>query len=387
MIELDDRLRTLRGESRAAAAELRELALELDADPDAIGKYLDLPALSLLATTLIPVQYRGAPMRLGRYAYDGMQCLERVVVIEELARGDSGAMLAAPGPSLSGVIVHELADEEQKHWYYGQLLAAPTWTCFALTEPGKGSDAGRLDTALRPAGGTDGTWLLSGAKRYIGNAVRAALGVVIARRSAGPLGITAVLVDTSDPGFTASAIPTVGLRAARLSAITLADVQVPADRVLGRHLPASKRGLQAVVRTFNQLRPGVAALAVGTAAASLDYVRKHAGPLRSADAEALVDFERRIEAVRQLVRAAAVTVDADQANGSVGSAAKARATRLAEQATLFAPRFFGPGARIDHPMLDKLARDARGLEFMEGTSNIQKLTLFQSYAKGRLAHA
>ncbi len=171
---------------------------------------------------------------------------------------------------------------------------------------------------------------------------------MIARRSAGPLGITAVLVDTAEPGFVATAIPTVGLRAARLSEITMTGVRVPADRLLGRQLPASRRGMQAVVRVFNQLRPGVAALAVGTAAAAADYVRAHAGPLDPVRADRLAELERRTAAVRQLVHSAAAAVDADPASGAVGSAAKARAVRLAEQATLLAPRFSArvPGSTI-----------------------------------------
>jgi alkylation response protein AidB-like acyl-CoA dehydrogenase len=386
MIELDYRMLTLRAEAHELARALRERALELDADPDAIRRYLDVPAIRYLSTTLIPQQYRGEPYRIGPYRYDGMSCLERVVVVEELARGDAGAMLAAPGPSLSGVLVHELADEAQKQWYYSRLLAKPTWTFFALTEPDLGSDATQLTTALRPSQAA-GTWLLSGAKRYIGNGVRAELGVVIARRSTGPLGITAALVDTSAPGFAATAIPTVGLRAARLSALTLTDIQVPDDRILGRHLSASRRGMRGVVRTFNQIRPGVAALAVGLAAAALDYVRANRRTLSASQRHEMEKFDHRIAAVRQLIYRAAVAVDADADNGLIGSAAKARAAALAEQASLFAPQFFGQGARLDHPMLDKLARDARGFEFMEGTSNIQKLTLFHGFAKGRLAHA
>ena len=64
-----------------------------------------------------------------------------------------------------------------------------------------------------------------------------------------------------------------------------------------------------------------------------------------------------------------------------------RASRLAEEATLEALGHFGPGARLEHPLLDKLARDARGVEFMEGTANIQKLNLFTGLIQGRLRRA
>ncbi len=386
MIELDDRLLALRNETSRLGDDLREHALELDADPDAIHRMVHLPGFHYLASTLIPVQYQPEPFRVGPHRFYGMCSLERVIAMEELARGDAGALLAAPGPSLSGVLVNELADDEQKQWYYGLLCARPTWTFFALTEPDRGSDAGALNTTVCPS--TVGeSWRLNGAKRYIGNGVRASIGVVIGRRSPGPLGITAAIVDTSAPGFRAEVIPTSGLRAARLSALSFADVPIPAERILGRHLPASKRGMRGVVRTFNQLRPGVAALAVGVAGAALDYVKANRRMLSSVQRHELQVLEMRIAGARELVYRAALAVDADPDAGALGSAAKARSAALAEQATLLAPRFFGAGARLEHPMIDKLARDARGFEFMEGTSNVQKLTLFQGYLKGKLSHA
>ncbi|MEN3307785.1 MAG: hypothetical protein V7603_3987 [Micromonosporaceae bacterium] len=383
MIELDDRLRMLRDEARERAKALRRCALDLDRDPDLAAELVDLPGIRYLATTMIPPEYQPHPLRLGSYTFYGMRCLERVVAVEELARGDAGGMLAAPGPSLSGVIVHELADPDQKRWYYDRLLDRPTWTFFALTEPDRGSDAGQLRTTLtRVPGG----WSLHGHKRYIGNGVRAPFGVVVARHGAGPLAITAVVVDTAAPGFAAEPIPTVGLRAARLSALTFDGVYVPDEMVLGRHLTASRRGMRAAVRTFNQLRPGVAALALGVAAAATDYVRQYRPRLTTVEQAVLIELEQRIVAVRQLVYRAAIAVDRDTGDGYLGSAAKARAAALAEDATLAAPRFFGPGALLDHPVLDKLARDARGFEFMEGTSNIQRLNLFQGFTQGRLAN-
>ena len=385
MIELDDRLLALRAEARRFGDDLRAHALDLDEDPDAIYRLVDLPGISYLATTLIPPRYQPAPQRVGSHRFYGMCCLERVIALEELARGDAGALLAAPGPSLSGVLVNELADDEQKEWYYGELCARPTWTCFALTEPDHGSDAGALNTTITRSE-EDRGWRLNGAKRYIGNGVRASIGVVIARRSSGPLGITAAIVDTGAPGFHADVIQTSGLRAARLSALSFTDVPIPADRILGRHLPASRRGMRGVTRTFNQLRPGVAALAVGVAGAALDYVKVNRRTLSSIQRHELQVLEMRVAAARELVYRAAIAVDADADDGSLGSAAKARAASLAEQVTLVAPRFFGIGARLEHPMIDKLARDARGFEFMEGTSNVQKLTLFQGYLKGKASH-
>ncbi|MET8546846.1 acyl-CoA dehydrogenase family protein [Kitasatospora sp. NPDC004799] len=380
----DGHLAALRHRVRAWGADLRPLALEIDRDPEAVRHHLDLPAVRYLATMGIPAAYGNEPERIDGQSYCGDSALERAVVMEELARADVGAMVASPGPFLAGVAVGLCADERQKRWFYDRMLREPLWTCFALTEPDRGSDATALTTALTPA---PGGALLTGEKRYVGNASRARLAVVFARTRPGPLGITAVLVDTDTPGFHAEPLDMLGLRGARIGAIRLDAVAVPEERFLGRHLPASRRGVWAFVQTFNLLRPGVAAIAVGIAAAAHDYVAAHRGPLRTAERERLDALGRRIDAVRRLVLQAAAAVDARPADGHLASAAKLRAARLAEEVTLAACGFFGPGARLAHPLLDKLARDARATEFLEGAANIHRLNLFQGLLTGKVGRA
>lgn len=372
---LDERLEALRDAAREWGTEFRTAGAGLDTDPDGVGELLDLDGVRCLATLLVPEEFGGAGLRLGPHRFHGMTAIERTVVLEELARGDAGLMLASPGASMSGVLVDVLADREQKEWFYGRLLERPTWTFFALTEPDRGSDATALETALTtsPDGGPH---RLDGRKKYVGNAARAALGVVFARTGPGPLGVTAVLVDTTDPGFHAEPLESLGLRAARICELTLDGVAVPAERVLGRDRSPARRGMWACVQTFNRLRPGVAAIALGIAAAAHDYVRAEGGRLD--------ELGRRIDGVRHLVHLSAIEVDADGSRGHLASAAKAEACRLAEDATLEACGFFGPRARWDHPALDKLARDARGVEFMEGAGNIQKLTVFQGLLAGKV---
>jgi alkylation response protein AidB-like acyl-CoA dehydrogenase len=126
-------------------------------------------------------------------------------------------------------------------------------------------------------------------------------------------------------------------------------------------------------------------MGVGLAQATLDYVREHRPPTPGgADQDRLVRIDRRIDAVRRLTFAAAHAVDRDPDSGYLANAAKHQAAQLAEHVTLAALRRFGPGARVEHPLLDKFARDARGLEFMEGTGNIQRLSLFGGLRRGAL---
>ncbi|MFF4016203.1 acyl-CoA dehydrogenase family protein [Streptomyces sp. NPDC001843] len=381
MSHVDPRLAALRGQMREWGADLRPLALEIDRDPEAVRHHFGLPAVRHLATMGIPAEYGHEPEKIDGYRFHGVSALERAIVMEELACADVGTLVAAPGPLLAGVAVGLFADEQQKRWFYGRMLSEPLWTCFALTEPDGGSDAAALRSTLTPT--ADGA-LLSGEKRYVGNASRAQLGVVFARSGPGPLGITAVLVDTAVPGFRAEPLDMIGLRGARISSIEMDCVPVPQERFLGRHLPSTRRGVWAFVQTFNMLRPGVAAIAVGIARAAVEYVTTHRRTLRTAEREKLADLGRRVDAARHLVHHAAAAVDARGTDGHLASAAKLRTARLAEEATMAACAFFGPGARLDHPLLDKLARDARAMEFLEGTANMQKLNLFQGLLGGKV---
>jgi alkylation response protein AidB-like acyl-CoA dehydrogenase len=379
--ELDDRLQPLRRQAREWATQLRPHALELDRDPTTVTRLLDLPAITQAARLQIPPAYNPRPLVLAGRRYFLASALERAVFCEETAWGDLGLMLALPGGSMSGVLVDVIGDHRQKEWFYGRLSERPTWTFFGLTEPAGGSDAGALLTTATRRG--DGVLEVTGAKRYVSNAVRASFGAVFFRTGPGPLGIGSAVVDTSAAGFAVSPVETIGVRGAQLGAITLDAVEIPPERVLGTHLSPLRRGTAGWLRTFNLLRPTVAAMAVGLATAAHDYVREHRSALSKPEQDRLDEIFRSINGVRVLTWRAAAAVDRNSDDGHLASAAKHRAARLAEQVTRQALGFFGPGARLDHPLLDKMARDAIALEFMEGTGNVQRLSVFAAFARRR----
>lgn len=371
-------LTELRGLAREFGDMLSPTALTVDRDPGQARMLLDgdLPWRQLMG---LPAEYNPDPLRVGGRAVYLDKAVEQVTVLEELARVDAGAVLALPGPSMSGFVVSELGDRAQRERYFGRLAESPTWTFFGMTEPGHGSDPASMSTAVRPDGA--GGYRLTGTKRFVGNGARAAVGVVFARRRSGPLGVCAVLLETDRPGFTGVPLETIGLRGLQLSELRMRDVPLTDDDLLGRDRSATRQGMWAAVRTFNRYRPVVSSLALGVAQAAYDYTVAHCSR-RTIDR--LAGFEGRLRGTRALVLAAARAADRDPADGTLASAAKIRATRLAEELTVEAVACFGPGARWDHPLLDKYVRDARAFEFMEGTGTIQRLNLAQAYLSGRL---
>ncbi|MDW5329523.1 acyl-CoA dehydrogenase family protein [Plantactinospora sp. KLBMP9567] len=383
MIVLDGALLALQRHARGWAAEMAPYSAEVDRDPAAVTRHRDLPVYARMATLQVPEKYNSAPLVVDGHRYYLVSALEQVLHAEECAAVDLGMTLGAPGAPMAGATVAMLGDDRQQEWFYGRLLERVTWSFFALTEPHGGSDAAATKTSLRAR--DDGEVLtLDGAKRYVTNSVRARLGVVFARAGAGPLALSAALLELPTPGYTAEPIPTIGLRGAQLGAITFDAVEVPPDRVLGRHLPPIRRGMLGWLSTLHKLRPVAAAMAVGVARAAYEYVVANRRDPSAAERLELDRIRRRIEGVRQLTWRAAAAVDRDPADGALGSAAKVRAVRLAEETTLAALGFFGTGARLDHPALDKLARDACGVEYMEGTGNVQRLGLFGSLTRNEV---
>ncbi|MDB1085986.1 acyl-CoA/acyl-ACP dehydrogenase [Streptomyces sp. ACA25] len=374
-------LARLRAVAREQAAPLRRVSCAVDADPALLPGLLD-GALPWRQFAGLPAAYNPDPLRVDGRAVHLRWCAEQVVVWEELARADAGIALGLPGPAMSGHVMAELGDPQQLERYYGRLADGPVWTFFGMTEPAHGSDPAAMATTLTPADG--GGLLLNGTKRFVGNGARSATGVLFARRHRGPLGVVAVLLESDRPGFTGVPLDTIGLRGLELSELRMRDVPVAEEDVLGRHRSATRQGMWAAVRTFNRYRPVVSCLALGVAQAAHDYVTGHRGDAHSAAAPRFAEFAAQLAGVRAMVLAAARSADHDPADGTLASAAKIRATRLAEDITTAAVRAFGPGARWEHPLLDKWARDARAFEFMEGTSNIQRLTLAQGYLHGRI---
>ncbi|MFC9057104.1 acyl-CoA dehydrogenase family protein [Streptomyces sp. NPDC057074] len=378
MSGLDHRLRVLRQYVRDGAPALRTAAQELDAHPDGSTLYPQVPLLDRLAALQIPSRHARNPLVIEGHAYYLTSAVERVVFHEEAAaHGDAALLLSAPGSLTAGMLVTALGDDEQQRVFFDRVQARPTWTFLAMTEPQGGSDAANLLTTLTPC---DGGYRLNGTKRFVGNAHRSPVGVVTARTGPGPLGIRCALVDTSDPGCGAGPIATLGMRGV-LGTLDFQDVRVPESALLGRHLSPTRRGMWGWLHAFNPLRCVAAALGVGIARAAYDYARHHASPQGGTVAHSLDTLGARIRGVQGLTRHAAAAVDADPANAHLPAAAKNAAAQLAVEATSTALRLLGPGARLEHPLLDKWARDAFGIEYMEGTSHVQAQSVFNALAR------
>ncbi len=333
-----------------------------------------LGALGFLGLT-IPEEYGGS----------GGDHLSYVLVTEELGRGDSSVrgLLSVSLGLVAKSVAHYGTAEQKRHWL-PRLTSGDALGCFALTEPGTGSDAGNLSTrAVR-----DGdSWVIDGAKMFITNGTWAELALVFARtggddpEQAGHKGVSAFLVPTDTPGLTRTTVHgKLGLRGQPTAELVFEGVRVPHSALLG----AEGKGFGVAMSALAKGRMSVAAGCVGIIQASLDAAVAYATqreqfgkPIASHQLvqEMLADIKVELDAARLLVWRVADLVERGLPFATESSVAKLYASEAAVKASNTALQVFGGYGFIDEYPVGKYVRDARVMTLYEGTSQIQKLLI------------
>lgn len=329
-----------------------------------------LGALGFLGLT-IPEEYGGS----------GGDHLAYCLVTEELGRGDSSVRgIVSVSLGLVAKTIASWGDEEQKRRWLPRLTAGEAVGCFALTEPGTGSDAGNLSTrAVRDGDG----YVINGSKMFITNGTWADVVLLFARTGdvPGHRGVSAFLVPADTPGLTRRTVHgKLGLRGQATAELVLEDVRVPAATLLG---PEGK-GFSLAMSALAKGRMSVAAGCVGIAQAALDAAVRYAGereqfgqPIAGYQLvqELISDISVDVDAARMLTWRVADLVDRGQDFATAASTAKLFASEAAVRAANNALQVFGGYGYIDEYPVGKLVRDARVMTLYEGTSQIQKLII------------
>jgi acyl-CoA dehydrogenase len=270
--------------------------------------------------------------------------------------------------------------EEQKQRFLGPFLQPdrPRWACFAMTEPGAGSDAAAIRTTARRDGDH---WILQGAKCFIGNASRADWILVQATLdpSRGRDAQRAFFVPHGTPGLSNFKVEKkMGLKAYESTSFTLEECRVPAANLLGSER-SEARGFRGAMQTFNTGRPQIAAQAVGMGRAVLDeslgFARKHDLLQSERVRDRLEYIARKLRGARLLYLRAGWLADQQRANVVEASMSKAIAAEVAQRAAALGMELLGTaGVRGDH-LIEKLYRDIKAMDIVEGTGQIQRMIM------------
>jgi len=275
--------------------------------------------------------------------------------------------------------------EEQKAEYLTPLASGAKLGCFCLTEPHAGSDAGAITTRAERDGDS---FVLNGVKQFITSGKNADVAIVFAvtDKAGGKKGISAFIVDTDAPGYSADRVEEkLGQRASDTAQVVFANCRVPAANLLGRE----GEGYRIALANLEAGRIGIAAQAIGMARAAFEAALSYARERTSfgktiADHQAvnfrLADMATALEAARQLVWHAAVLRDAGQPCLKEASMAKLFASEMAEHVCSDAIQIHGGYGYMNDFPVERIYRDVRVCQIYEGTSDIQRMVIGRALA-------
>ena len=308
----------------------------------------------------------------------GLDTISYCLVMEELGRADSSVRgIVSVQNGLVGKTVAKWATDEQRTEWLPRLASGDALGCYALTEPGSGSDPASLTTRAERDGGD---WLLTGSKIFITLGTWAKLALVFARTGGeGARGITCFLVPTDSEGFEARPIKgKLGLRAQDTGELFLERVRVPDSTRLGGEGEGFKVAMSALDNGRISLAAGCVGIAQGCLDASVAYARERTQfgkPIAGFQLvqELLAEIAVETDAARLLTWRAASLADRGERHTLESSVAKLYASEASVRAANAAVQVHGGYGYVDEYPVGKYLRDARVTTLYEGTSQVQKL--------------
>ena len=313
-------------------------------------------------------------------------------VVEELA----GAWLTVG----LGLSVHVLScfalinagtPEQQQRWL-PDLLGGELLGAYCLSEPGSGSDAAAMRTSAQA---TDSGFILNGTKAWITHAGLADFYSVFARTSGAPdgrdraKGISCFHVPADTPGVRPGEPEhKMGMRASITAQVNFESAAIPADHLVGEQ----DKGFSIALSALDSGRLGIAACSTGVAQAALDAATTYATERRQFGRPIiefqglsfmLADMATSVAAARALYLAAARRKDAGLPFGTQAAMAKLFASDTAMKVTTDAVQVLGGYGYVEDFPVERLMREAKVLQIVEGTNQIQRLVIGRSLATGQ----
>jgi alkylation response protein AidB-like acyl-CoA dehydrogenase len=316
----------------------------------------------------------------------GLDYLTLAVVIEEIAAGDGGTSTAISVTNcpVNAILMRYGNAQQQKQWLtplaQGHMLGA-----FCLTEPHAGSDASSLKTtASKDADG----YVINGVKQFITSGKNGHVAIVIAvtDKGAGKKGMSAFIVPTSAPGYSADRLEDkLGQHSSDTAQVNFDNCRVPHDSLIGNEGEGYKIALSALEGG----RIGIAAQSIGMARSAFDVALAYAKDRTSfgsaiinhqAVGFRLADCATQIEAARQLTWHAAALRDAGLPCLKEAAMAKLFASEMAEQVCSAALQTLGGYGYVSDFPVERIYRDVRVCQIYEGTSDVQKIIIGRALA-------
>ncbi|MGB7398729.1 acyl-CoA dehydrogenase family protein [Castellaniella sp.] len=308
----------------------------------------------------------------------GLPRLDATLVFEEMAAVDPSTTAFITIHNMATWMIGSWAQAEVRDHWGPLLVSGEKLASYCLTEPGSGSDAASLSTSARREGDQ---YIVNGAKAFISGAGDTDVLVVMVRTGGpGAHGISALVVPADSDGITyGRKEKKMGWNSQSTRPITFENVRVPVINRLGDE----GDGFRFAMKGLDGGRINIATCSVGAAQGAYEAARRYMSE-RHQFGRPLADFQglqfkladllTNIVASRQMVRLAASRLDESDPQASAYCAmAKRFATDLCFQSCLDAQQIHGGyGYLKDYP-LERLVRDTRVHQILEGTNEIMRV--------------
>jgi len=311
---------------------------------------------------------------------DGADALATCIIIEEVARACGSASLIPAVNKLGSLPLILGGSKEQKERWLRPLTQGKGFS-YCLSESEAGSDASALKTtAVRKGDG----WVINGSKKWISNAGESEFYTVIAQSdsSLGSKGITAFVIEKSDPGVSFGAPEKkMGFRGSPTREVYFDNVEIGDDRRIGE----VGKGFALAMDTLDHTRITIAAQALGLAQGAFDVAKKYSHERKQFGKEIfdfqgvqfmLADMAIGIESARQLTYAAAAKSErGDKDLRFFSASSKTYATDVAMKVTTDAVQVLGGYGYVSDYPVERMMRDAKLTQIYEGTNQIQRIVI------------
>ncbi len=320
----------------------------------------------------------------------GLELMGSVIVGEEIAKASlSASFIMGVQNGLAGNAIAKFGTQEQKAKYLPRLAKGDIIGAYALTEPGAGSDAAAIATKASKDGDS---YVINGSKTFITQGLVADLVVFFARTgspSEGAAGITAFVVERGTPGFrVGQKLEMMGARGTGTAELVFENCRILSSNVLGRE----GDGYLIALAILSESRIGAAAAAVGIAEAALEqavgYVKKRIifdRPLSKFEAIrfTIADMATRTKAARLLTYHAATVHDSGADFMKEAAMAKYYSSETAVWVAERAIQIHGGYGVSKLLPVERYLRDAKILDIVEGTSEVQRWILSRELLDGQ----
>jgi butyryl-CoA dehydrogenase len=370
--ETDETKRMLMEQVRALAkSKIAPHAKHLDETGEFPHEIIKELASMGLMGMMVPEEWGGAGMDVVSYA----------MALEEVATAcASTAVIMSVNNSLVCYPIMAYGTDAQKEKWLKPLARGEKLGCFALSEPGHGSDPGGLKLQAKKV---SGGYELSGTKNWITNGREADVCVVFANAdpSQKHRGICAFIVDTKSKGYSVSKLEDkLGITASSTAQLFFDQVFVPEDQMLG----AFGRGLSIALSTLDGGRIGIASQALGIGKCAFEASKRFASereqfgaPIAKLQAIQffLADMAVRLQGARLLTWNAARLKDLGTKYSKEAAMAKLAASEAAMWVANKAIQVHGGYGYTKEYVVERNYRDAKITEIYEGTSEIQRIVI------------